>query len=382
MTRRCPGCARELPATTKFFPVDRSTASGLRSRCKRCQKDRSNVRTYGRVVDGMKVCPGCGERQPYDEEHFPIKRRRAHPLWIVAATRALLRAKITFGTFAAAMDVPPMLTALKPSCRECVKRYAREYYAVHREIERPLRNARYKAKMREDPVFALDKMIDGTRARARVDADPAKRAEIREVNRMERMARARREGRPARKSRASAPRDGGGRALDVAPLREHLRRILVAEGIWDEGRARTIAPREPESTATRTFEQAASDMGTNDRNLRDMIQGRTGYVTLGVADRILCALGSPHLLYEFWPEMDRPERLPVGTKESVRVILPHYDRLTSEEQARAARRIKPMMPGESGTRSSLTRRKLVSRDVADVIWAAVREHDLRELEKH
>lgn len=34
----CPGCGKELPATTEYFTVDKKTKSGLRPRCKECDR--------------------------------------------------------------------------------------------------------------------------------------------------------------------------------------------------------------------------------------------------------------------------------------------------------------------------------------------------------
>lgn len=42
--KKCSLCGKELPATINFFPADYSAPSGLRARCRQCEKKRRQER--------------------------------------------------------------------------------------------------------------------------------------------------------------------------------------------------------------------------------------------------------------------------------------------------------------------------------------------------
>lgn len=345
-SRECPGCKRTLPATTTYFSVDRALKSGLKTRCRRCVKDGTGARVYNRVVDGMKVCPGCARSLPYTLEFYSPRTRKQG-------------------------DRPD----LQPRCKECRKGDSKTFYEDNQPHMRSMANRRYKARVVEDPVFAVDHKISSARRRAKIYADPEKLREQRDMWRMEAAAERRSAGVPARGSRVKAPPGGEGGRLDVEPLRRFLMAALSDE--WDEktGRARRYNSTEP---PPRTFEQASVDVGYNERNLRDMLQGRTSYVTLGVADRILCATGCPHLLYEFWPHL-RTGYLQVGEREATRVILPYFDALPKDLRRRVAREFREAsLVNRESVRTYLTARVSVAREPAEIIWTAIRDHWLGE----
>lgn len=91
MTKVCPKCRQEKPATTEYFNRCKHTRDGLQSWCRECKKkdhlehkEARNLRARERyramhpkeeIPEGFKKCSNCKQLKPATNEYFSLNKR-------------------------------------------------------------------------------------------------------------------------------------------------------------------------------------------------------------------------------------------------------------------------------------------------------------------